>query len=397
MARLVAILALAFSARAALMPFPARLAHGRGRLTIDAGFHVENSGCPPAAVARFQSRLEQQTGVRFAGGGPALTIVCRAPGASYPALGDDESYTLVVSPAGARIEAPLAVGALRGFETFAQWLNGREAAAVRIEDRPRYPWRGLMIDVARHFMPPDVIKRNLDAMAAVKLNVLHWHLSDDQGFRVESRLFPRLAQFGSDGQFYTQDQVREIVDYARDRGIRVVPEFDMPGHTTSWFVGMPELASDPGPYQIERRYGVFPWSMAMDREPTYTFLDAFIGEMAGLFPDPNFHIGGDEVEVAQKRLLQPGFNQRVQAILAGLGKSMVGWEEILAPGLAADAVVQAWRGPDTLAAIARQGNRGILSYGYYLNYLEPASSLYAVDPGDGPGVLGGEACMWAEY
>ena len=148
---------------------------------------------------------------------------------------------------------------LRGLETFLQLVEagpaGFQVPAVAIEDRPRFPWRGLLIDVARHLMPVEVIERNLDAMAAVKLNVLHWHLSEDQGFRVESRRYPKLHRIGSDGLFYTQDQIREVVAYARDRGIRVVPEFDMPGHATAWFVGYPELASAPGPYEIERRVG----------------------------------------------------------------------------------------------------------------------------------------------
>ena len=129
--------------------------------------------------------------------------------------------------------------------------------SILIEDKPRFPWRGLMIDVGRHFIPLDVLKRNLDGMAAVKLNVFHWHLSEDQGFRVESKKFPRLHQMGSDGLYYTQDEVRDLIAYARDRGIRVVPEFDMPGHSTAWFVGYPELASGPGPYEIERKWGIF--------------------------------------------------------------------------------------------------------------------------------------------
>src|SRR5438874_7962433 len=149
-----------------------------------------------------------------------------------------------------------------------------------------------MIDAGRHFIPLDVIKLNLDGMAAVKLNVFHWHLSENQGFRVESKKFPKLHEMGSDGLYYTQDEVRDVVAYARERGIRVIPEFDMPGHTTSWFVGMPELAVAPGPYQIERTYGIFKPVMNAASDSTYTFLDAFIGEMAELFPDPCFHIGG---------------------------------------------------------------------------------------------------------
>jgi len=159
---------------------------------------------------------------------------------------------------------------------------------IEIEDNPRFPWRGLMIDSGRHFMPLDVIKRNLDAMAAVKLNVFHWHLSENQGFRIESKRFPKLQEMGSDGLYYTQAEVRDVISYARDRGIRVVPEFDMPGHSTAWFVGYPDLASAPGPYSIERKWGVFDPAMDPTKESTYKFLDSFIGEMAALFPDQFF-------------------------------------------------------------------------------------------------------------
>ena len=143
-------------------------------------------------------------------------------------------------------------------------------------------------------MPLDVVYRTLDGMEAVKLNVFHWHLSDDQGFRVESKKFPLLQEKGSDGLFYTQEEIRGVIEYARDRGIRVVPEFDMPGHTTAWFVGYPDIASGPGPYQIERNWGIFDPAMDPTRDSTYKFLDTFIGEMTGLFPDAYFHVGGDE-------------------------------------------------------------------------------------------------------
>src|SRR5258708_26050917 len=153
----------------------------------------------------------------------------------------------------------------------------------------------------RHWMTVEVVLRNLDAMAAVKLNVFHWHLSDDQGFRVESKMFPQLQQAGSNGNFYTQAQVREVVEYARERGIRVIPEFDIPGHTTSWLAGMPQLASAPGPYQLQRRWGIFEPTLDPTREETYQVLDRFLGEMAALFPDLYFHMSGEEAEAAQRK------------------------------------------------------------------------------------------------
>jgi len=347
----------------------------------------------------------------------------------WPTLGEDESYTLDVSASGAQLKAATIDGALRGLETFAQLVapgaEGFEAPAVHIEDRPRFPWRGLMIDAARHFVPVPVIERNLDAMTAVKLNVLHWHLSDDQGFRVESKRYPRLQQLGSDGLFYTQGEIRQVVAYARDRGIRVIPEFDVPGHTNSWFPGYPELASAPGPYTIGRTWGVFDPCLDPTREETYRFLDAFFGEMAALFPDPYFHIGGDEVNgkqwkdsakiqefarqhrLADNRALHAYFNQRLLKIVEKHGKIMIGWDEILDPALPQATVIQSWRGQNGLADAAAQGHRAILSWGYYLDHLQPARYHYGIDPLAGAAaklkpeqaarVLGGGACMWAEY
>jgi hexosaminidase len=434
------LLLLSFTAAQAtslsLMPMPAKLAPQSGRLPIDSGFRVGIEGISDRrledAVQRLTHRVVRQNGLSLiprATALPALTIQCREAGPSYPALGEDESYTLDVTPEAARLSAPTVTGALRGMETFVQLIapgpDGFGIPTVHIEDRPRFPWRGLMMDVSRHWMPIEVVLRNLDAMAAVKLNVFHWHLSDDQGFRVESKLFPKLHQAGSDGLFYTQSQVRQVVDYARDRGIRVIPEFDIPGHTTSWLVGMPELASAPGPYEIQRRWGIFEPTLDPSRESTYQVLDGFLGEMAALFPDRYFHIGGDEIEDAQwkrsagiqafarerkladSHALHTYFNQRVQALLAKHGKIMIGWDEVLAPGLSNDTVIQSWRGPDSLAEASRKGYRAILSSGYYLDHLQPAGRHYAVDPLDGAArlldadqaarILGGEACMWSEY
>ena len=185
---------------------------------------------------------------------------------------------LAVNEGRADLHAPTVVGVIRGLETLLQLVAADSAGpylpAVTIEDHPRFRWRGLLIDVCRHWEPVAVIERTLDAMATVKLNVLHWHLSEDQGFRVESRRYPRLQGLGSDGLYYTQAQIREVTAYARDRGIRVVPEFDMPAHSTSWFVGYPQYAAAPGPYQIEREFGVHDAVFDPTREAVYAFIDA---------------------------------------------------------------------------------------------------------------------------
>ena len=424
-----------FAAAPALMPLPVKVQTTTGKLAIDANFVVETVGGANArlapAVRSFLARVSRQTGVLYAPVPPPaadahrLTIDC-AGRPEYPTLGEDESYTLDVSDGGARIEAATADGAIHGLATFAQSIqpgpDGFQVNGVHIEDRPRFPWRGLMLDVCRHWMPVAVIERNLEAMAAVKLNVLHWHLSEDQGFRVESKRYPKLHQLGSNGDYYTQDQIREIVAFARNLGIRVIPEFDMPGHSTAWFVGYPELASNPGPFATADRE-----RSAMDpsKETTYDFLDAFIGEMTQLFPDPYFHIGGDEVNarfwnqsesiqafakehgLKDAPAIQVYFNQRLLKIVQKYGKTMVGWDEILVPGLPTDAVIQSWRGQKSLSESAAKGYRGILSWGYYLDHLSPASFHYGVDPLGGPDaaaltpeqasrIMGGEACMWAE-
>lgn len=407
---------------------------GKGKLTIDYGFSVRVSGHSDRrledAVARLVAKVSRQTGIPITGGEkPSLIIECRDAGPQYPSAGEDESYQLKVTPAGAHLSAPTVTGALRGMETFSQLIvadaDSFSVPAVNIQDRPRFPWRGLLLDAARHWMPIPVIERNLDAMAAVKLNVFHWHLSDDQGFRVESKVFPKLHQLGSDGHFYSQADVRRVVNYARDRGIRVVPEFDVPGHTTSWFVGYPELASARGPFQIERKWGIFEPTLDPTRDEIYTFLDRFIGEMATLFPDEYFHIGGDEVLDAEwlhnpaiqafckkngiknSGELHAYFNRRVQAVVRKHGKKMIGWDEVLSPGLANDTVIQSWRGQQSLADAARKGYRGILSYGYYLDHMDSSAFHYRIDPLSGEAsqltpeeaahILGGEACMWSEY
>src|SRR5690606_32215114 len=292
-----------------LLPKPVTVIPQPGALRITPAFTVGLKGAPGkrtcAGVSRFLARLAGRTGLSFLNHKPlheplpetcSFVISNRRQGKL--ALGEDDSYRLEIGPKQAVLQAETDLGVLRGLETILQLLtadqDGPFFPAVRITDQPRFPWRGLLIDCARHFQPVEVIKRNLDGMAAVKLNVLHWHLTDDQGFRVESKVFPRLHQEGAAGAYYTQEQIREVINYADLRGIRVVPEFDLPGHTSSWVLGYPELASAPGPHHPEIGFGVKDTLLNPAREETYTFLAAFFQEMAALFPDEYIHIGGDE-------------------------------------------------------------------------------------------------------
>jgi hexosaminidase len=419
-----------------LMPMPSLIQLGVGQLPVDRSFSVAITGMGDArlerGVVRFVAELSRQTGMFLqqkpvGSANPTLLIHAVHGSEKAQKLSEDESYELVISQSGAKLTAPNPLGILHGLQTFLQLVeitaNGFAVPVVTIKDQPRFAWRGLLIDVGRHFIPLDVLKRNLDGMATVKMNVLHWHLYDNEGFRVESKRFPKLQDAGSDGLYYTQDEIREFVAYAHDRGIRVVPEFEMPGHSRSLFAGYPELASGLGPYTIEP--GGADAVMDPTREETYKFIDKFIDEMAKLFPDDYFHIGGDEVNSHQwdtnpkiqafihahgmknNQDLQAYFNQRLQKILSKHHKIMMGWDEVLHPDLPKTVVVQSWRGQQSLATAAQQGYSGLLSFGFYLDLMWPASRHYAVDPLSGAAaslnpeekrrILGGEACMWSEW
>jgi hexosaminidase len=420
-----------------LMPLPAQVKPGTGEFLINNGFGVALEGYQEPrlerAKQRFLDTLSRQTGIPLWREAflnkPRFFIKTTGPSTPVQQVDEDESYHLQITADEVHLEAANPLGILHGLQTFLQLVRitprGFAVPAMTIDDQPRFPWRGLSLDVSRHFMPLDVVYRNLDGMEAVKLNVFHWHLSDDQGFRVESKQFPLLQQKGSDGLFYTQEEIRNVIEYARDRGIRVIPEFDMPGHATAWFVGYPDLASGAGPYQIERKWGIFDPAMDPTRDSTYQFLDTFIGEMASLFPDAYFHVGGDENNgkewdanpriqqfmkdhgIKGNAALQGYFSAKVQKIVAAHNKIMVGWDEVLQPGTPKDVVIQSWRGPEFVGQAVKGGNRALLSAGYYIDLNQSAAQHYAADPeGEGPTtltseeskrILGGEAALWSEY
>jgi len=366
-----------------LMPIPSSVQLGSGHLRIDQSFSIAVSGHQDAeiekGVQRFIAQLSKQTGMLLPilseQKSPIFLVDVERGSDAVEKLGEDESYQLRITTSSARLSATNPLGILHGLQTFLQLVkpgsDGFFVRAVTINDQPRFAWRGLLIDVGRHYIPVDVLKRNIDGMAAVKMNVLHLHLSDDQGFRVESKRYPKLHEMGSDGLYYTQAEIRDLIDYARDRGVRIVPEFDMPAHSLSWFVGYPELASTPGTYKIDP---AAPYTvMDPTKQETYKFLDKFIGEMARLFPDAYFHIGGDEVNgkpwddnpkiqafmhshgIKNNQDLQGYFNRRLEKILNKHHKIMVGWDEILRPDLPKTIVVQSWRGQESLATAAQQG------------------------------------------
>ncbi|MEI2630214.1 beta-N-acetylhexosaminidase [Erwinia aphidicola] len=383
-----------------LMPWPQQVEQPQdgGSLALTTPLEVKVSGDDLSeALPRWQLRLARQTGnprLPVSSSATTLKITIARKVAPTPQPDSDESYRLKVNGAGIQLDAETRFGAMRGMETLLQLVHNGALPLVTINDRPRFPWRGILIDSARHFLPIETLKRQIDGIAAAKMNVFHWHLTDDQGWRFASSHYPQLQEKASDGLWYSQQQMRDIVSYASERGVRVVPEIDFPGHASALAVAMPQLISAPGPYQMERGWGVFKPLLDPSNEQVYQFIDTLMGEVAAIFPDPYIHIGGDEVDASQwnsseairqfmqqqglkdAHALQAYFNQRVEKILEKHRRQMVGWDEIYHPDLPRSIVIQSWQGPDALGEVAKNDYRGILSTGFYLDQAQPASYHY---------------------
>ena len=426
-----------------LMPWPKEISENNSKFLIDSSITIsinsnDTSGRVRNAAVNFLRRLSNRTGVFLNEGFPvpsnngAIKIVFNE--VAPLGINTDESYSLDVSDALVTIISNTDIGSIRGLSTLLQLIQNNETQnyfpGVHIEDAPRFVWRGLMIDVSRHFQPVHVLKRNLDAMASVKMNVFHWHLTDDQGFRIASKTYPKLQELASDGQYYTHEQIKELVAYADKLGIRVVPEIDVPGHASALLTAYPEMGSKKGyPYAIERYSGVFDPTLDPTNEQTYEFLENLFSEIAPLFPDEYFHIGGDENEgrhwdenkqiqsfkkqhgLKTNHDLQTYFNIKLENILSKLKKKLMGWDEILTPDMPTTAVIHSWRGENeglpnggSLIEAAKKGYQTVLSNGYYIDRLLPVEHHYSVDPiGDitlsddeCSRILGGEATMWSE-
>ncbi len=422
-----------------LMPVPRQLSTNAGRFVIDQTFRLSVTGSFDkriyAEASRFTRRMGEKTGFFYDKQGfvsaadknsnDPLIIQIKRPGLLK--LGEAEGYSIDISAKQVAIAAETDLGAIHALETLMQLVStdstGYYFPCLKIKDEPRFVWRGLLLDVALHFMPIDVVKRTLDGMAAVKLNVLHLHLSNDQGFRVESKVFPALHLKASDGLYYTQQNIKEIIQYAGQRGIRIVPEFVVPGHTTAILTVFPELASVKKKYTLERYFGVFDPALDPTNPKVYAFLDKLYTEMSALFPDEYFHIGGDEVTgkdwvntphianymklhgMKTFQDLQADFNKKLFPIVKKTGKKMMGWDEILHANIPEAITIQSWRGRDAFFESVRKGHPAILSHGYYIDLIQHADTHYLNDPipdtvkltpAETALVLGGEATMWSE-
>jgi len=423
-------------AQPALMPWPKSVEFTTNHYRLDKNFWIDIEGPEDdflqLYIDRFWERLTDRTTTfyphfdRFSHGESGGLKISYSYIVEVQ-LGISENYSLKITESEIILDAENQVGIMRGLETLLQLLavdhEGYFFTGSNIADDPRFQWRGLLLDVCRHWMPMEVVKRNIDGMAAVKMNVLHLHLTEDQGFRIESKVYPRLHELGSDGKYFTQEEIKQIINYANARGIRVIPEFDIPGHATSWLVGYPELASAPGPYEIKRRFGVHDPTIDPTKESTYAFLDKFLTEMSALFNDQFIHIGGDENNGKhwdanpgiQKFMnengfnsnheLQAYFNKRVSEILERNGKRMVGWDEIQDPDLPETIVIQSWRGKESLLEAAESGYDGLLSNGFYIDLVQSTEFHYMneilpmnmrLQGNVLRHFLGGEATMWSE-
>ena len=440
-----------------VIPIPAEIIPGAGSFEVGTGTEIEvpRGDGDARAAARYLVELWTRTnGLELPiisaaanGGTGTPTIAFRRRGG----LGS-EGYELDVAPRRITVSASTAAGLFYGAVTLWQLLPPGSAsgriAAQSIHDAPVYAWRGLMLDSARHFQSPAFVRSMIDWMAWHKLNVLHWHLTDDQGWRLEIRKYPRLTSVGAwrvepggarYGGFYTQDEVRGIVRFAAGRHVQIVPEIDMPGHATAAIAAYPALGSgtDAGALRVSPNWGVL--SQLFNLEPkTFGFLDDVLAEVVQLFPSPVIHIGGDEavkdewnaspqVQARETELgirdadaLQAYFTQRIGTYLATRGRRIVGWDEILQPGLRKDAIVMSWHGVSGAHVAAAAGNDSVLAPdpGLYFDHRqstlpsEPPGRLnvlsledvYGFEPrdpsqstGERSHVLGLQANLWTEH
>lgn len=431
-----------------IMPWPQKIVVTNNKFVLTKDFKINCGGVSNPRILKgatqFLRRLDERTGLFFYqdfvnehSKFPQAELQINYERIGKVGLNEEEEYQLSISSNKIQINAITDLGALHALETLSQMLqnNGTQFyfPTAEISDKPRFTWRGLMIDASRHFQPIEVIKRNLDGMAAMKMNVFHWHLVDDQGWRIEIKKYPQLTELASDGQFYTQNDIKDIVKYAEEKGIMVVPEIDVPGHASALLSVFPEIGSkidNEVTYSVSRKSGVHNPTLDPINPKTYQILAAIFDEVCPLFPSEYFHIGGDENNgkewnanpkiqefkeknnLATNHDMQTYFNMKLVPMLKKHGKQLMGWEEIMTPNMSKEAIIHAWRGANegleaagALVKAAKTGYKTVLSNGYYIDLLLPVDSHYLNDPmpknvvfteEEKARILGGEAAMWGE-
>ncbi len=425
-------------------PRPARMVCAESRFTITPKTRILVDAKTRETGRYLADALATQTGVKVT----VLQAPKKVPDGSIVLKLDsglgrlgDEGYSLDVTPKQITMRAPKGAGVFYACQTLRQLLplkpgdSKPQVPTLSIEDKPRYAWRGSLLDCCRHIWPKAFIKRYIDLLATYKMNVLHWHLTDDQGWRIEIKKYPKLTEIGAwrdqDGKpyggFYTQNDVKEIVAYAASRHVTVVPEIEMPGHAVAALAAYPELSCTGKPMKVETQWGVFPDVFCVGNEKTLEFLEDVLTEVLALFPSRYIHVGGDECprdrwkvcpkcqdlmkaqgykDVSQ---LQGHFTRRIDAFLTKHGRKLVAWDESLEDGLPTGATIQSWRGIEAGILGAKRGNDVIMSPGYpcYLDYANTPEGLkraYAyqptpdvLTPEEAAHVLGIEGNMWTEH
>ena len=461
----------------AIVPYPNHLETGRGTyrvtdrpVTCDSRTDERTQ----RAVVGFAARLATVTG-----GTNPVTVADEVPASGIRFVTDEslpaEGYELNVDGEGIEVRASQFPGFLYALQSLEQLLPAAvygtepapdaawEVPCVEIADAPRFAYRGMHLDVARHFFSVDEVKRYIDVMAIHKLNTLHWHLTDDQGWRIEIKRYPELTAVGSIrkatvvrkewgtydgtpyGGFYTQDEIRDVVKYAADRGVTVIPEIDLPGHMLAALTAYPELGCTGGPYEVWGRWGVADDVLCPGREKTFEFLEGVLTEVMELFPSEYIHIGGDECpkvrwekcprcqakirqlglkddgEHTAEHYLQSYVTDRIGKFLAQHGRRIIGWDEILEGRAPSDAVVMSWRGSEGGIAAAKLGHDVIMTPNshFYFDYYQsldtdaepfgiggyiPMEQVYSYDPAfpeltpeQQKHILGVQANLWTEY
>lgn len=457
----------------AVIPQPVRLTPGTGSFAITAATKIY-VGPKNDELRRIGQSLSQEIG-RATGVQPP--VVQAAPGKqrqgsiyltlNAPAPADSlgaEGYTLSVQPTQVVLAASQPQGLFMGTQTLRQLLPAQRTAAaslpaMEVIDKPRYSWRGMHLDVSRHFFSTEFVKKYIDYLALHKMNTFHWHLTDDQGWRIEIKKYPKLTTVGGYregtlighygekvprydnvryGGFYTQEQIKEVVKYAQERYITVVPEIEMPGHALAALTAYPELSCTGGPFKVGQTWGVFDDIFCAGNEQTFAFLQDVLTEVMPLFPSKIVHIGGDEApkthwktcpkcqarikaeHLKDEHELQSYFVQRMEKFVNGKGKTIIGWDEILEGGLAPNAAVMSWRGMEGGTAAARQKHQVVMTPGEFVYFdhaqgdpaLEPLNiggylpleKVYSFEPtpkelraDEKKYILGAQANLWTEY
>jgi len=406
-----------------LIPYPQKVNINNGNFTLPDIFMLSDE-LPKKETEYFKNRLSLSLKFKESKAADANLVFVQLPKSKNSGQ-NDEFYSLEITPGQIQIKSYTRQGYFLGLQTLIQLIQSnqkdKKIPALKIEDQPKFSWRGMHLDVCRHFFTVEEVKQYIDYLAMYKLNTFHWHLTDDQGWRIEIKKYPKLTTVGAqrkesmigayvdntfDGKpygpyFYTQDQIKDVVKYAAERHITVVPEIEMPGHALAALAAYPELACTKGPFEPATKWGVFD-DVFCPKDETFKFLENVLDEVMTLFPSQYIHIGGDECpktrwkecahcqalikknNLKDEHGLQSYFIQRIEKYVNAKGRKIIGWDEILEGGLAPNAAVMSWTGVNGGIEAAKSGHFAVMTPGAYCYF-----DHYQGDPSTEPNAFGG--------